>query len=212
MGDWFYEGYKRRLAATEKRKEELRGGKIGLLGGSALVVAALFMIPYHAVKSSEISGRELQAGDACYMEQLEIRDVRVDDDGDIYCVAAFRDMNEKEWIISFHPGDDDHLIRRMEIGASLGTFSDIKIDGYVYLYQLTGNSETYYSLRSKKYAESDGSNIIRLDADYLCDIYGNYTLEVLLRPSEAKRAFFVGGFGMIHGIFLLLRNLKKREV
>ena len=213
MGDWFYEGYKRRQAAVEKRKGELLKGKVALIIGSVLVAVSLFMIPYHADNASQLSGEELQKGDAYYIDNLQILDVKVDDDdGDIYCVAGFRDKDEKEWIISFHPAGDEHLVRRMELAASLGGDSDIITSGYVYLYELSGNPKIYYSSHSKNYAEPDGGNIIRLDADYLCDINGNYTLAVLFRPGQIRASFVMGAIGIIYGIILLLRNRVRREL
>lgn len=213
MGDWFYEGYKRRMAAAEKRKEELRKGKVALVIGGVLLAVSLFMIPYHADNVGELSGAQLQEGDAYYIENLQILDVKVDDDdGDIYCVAGFRDKDEKEWIISFHPGSDENLVRRMELAASLGVDPNIITSGYVYLYELSGNPKIYYSSHSKNYAEPDEGNIIRLDADYLCDINGNYTLAVLFRPGQIRAAFVVGVIGIIYGIVLLLRNRVRREL
>ena len=212
MGDWFYEGYKRRLVAEEKRKDELLKGKIALLIGSVLLVLALILVPYHAHISSDISGDELQAGDACYIENLQILDARIDDDGeDIYCVACFLDKNQKEWIISFHPKSDEHLVKRITLAKSLGAELDIVTSGYVYLYELSGTAEIYYSSHSKNYGTPNGENIIKLDADYLCDINENYTLAVLFRPGLIRASFVGGIFGIIYGIVLLLRNRARRE-
>ncbi len=210
MGDWFYEGYKRRLVSAENQRSALGKGKISIIVGGLLVIVALFLLPYHAENVSEISGAELQKGNVYYIHDLQILDVKVEED-DIYCVAGFRDKDDKEWIISFHPRSDEHLVKRMELAASLGADSDITTGGYVYLYELAGNPKIFYSSHSKNYGAPDGENIIKLDGDYLCDINGNYTMEVLFHPGMIRASFVVGVVGVIYGMFLLLKNRQRRE-
>lgn len=206
MGDMFYNSYKRRFIAADKKRTRLFAGKLYVVIGILLLVWALISIPYHAEFVSEVSGDAMQDGKVYYMESLQILDAKVDDDDQaIYCVGKFQDKNEKEWIISFNPGNDELVEKQILLATSLGTKIDVKTSGYVYVDDNLGDAGTFYSIYSKNYADADEGNILKLQADYLCDISGNFTVATILYPGYIRGAFFIGIAGLLYGGFLLLK-------
>lgn len=206
-----YESYKRRSAYVQKRKDDLFKGKASILVGIGLLLYVLFTLPFHADNPSAMRGDELEAGEAYYIENLQLLDARVEEaDEPIYCVAKLLDRDQNEWIISFNPRTDEHLVERIKLSMRLGKELDLVTSGYIYLDEIPEKARIYYSSHSDQYADLDGGNVLKLHADYLCGASGNYTLQALLRPGYTRAAFVAGVVGVIFGGVLLFKNRTRR--
>lgn len=212
MNENNYEEYKQNLYRRQKRLDGLRTGRVSILIGIGLILWSVCSLPFHADNASDIRGDELKAGNAYYMEDLQLLHAKVDDTNDkIYCIAKFTDENQKDWILSVNPGNDEHLVKRINLSKSLGKELDIETSGYFYLDDISGNAKIYYSGRSDEYADSDGENVLKLNADYLCGASGNYTLQALLNSSKIKRTLVWGVIGVIFGIGMLFKNRIRKS-
>ena len=71
-------------------------------------------------------------------------------------------------------------------------------------------ADSFYSVYAGKYADAEVSNLLSMNADYLCERTENYTLAVLFRRGIPLRSFIVALFGVLYGGFLLIRNQKRK--
>ena len=219
MSDNSYEEYKRELSRNLKSKENNHSGKILLIVGTCFLVYLLVILPFRAGNVSEIRGDEVKAGreyypiHVYYIENLQILRTKTDTDGSLYCIAKFSDRDGKEWILCFTPGNDKKLTEHIQLTSSFGKEADLTIKGYFqfrYLEDLPYGADSFYSVYADQYADAEASNLLNLNADYLCERNENYTLAVLCRPGIPLASLVVGLFGVLYGGFLLIRNQKRK--
>ena len=219
MSDNSYEEYKRDLARSLKSKENNRSGKILLIVGACLLVYLLVILPFHAGDVSEIRGDEIEAGreynpiHVYYIEDLHILRAKTDDDGNLYCVAEFFDRDGKEWLLCFTPGKDEELADHIRISSSFEEEMDITVNGYFkleYLDELPFSADSFFSVYGRQYADEEQSNMLSLNADYLCKSYENYLLALISRPGIPFGSLVAGLLSVIIGSILLIRNRKRK--
>lgn len=207
MENQFYNRYKATSAATQKRKS----GKICLIVGILMVIGALLLLPYHAKNVNAICGDELKVRDAYYIEDLQILDAQIKEDGKtVYCLARFTDKNQNDWFISFQPRNNEHLVNQINLAKRLGTKPDLTTSGYVYVDDIPSAASAFYAVRCKSLSDQGEENILELHADYLCSASGNFILEALLRPSLIKQAFVWGVIGILFSILILFKYRKSK--
>ncbi|MDE6744935.1 MAG: hypothetical protein K2J95_13755 [Lachnospiraceae bacterium] len=217
-----YEEYKKNLSSSRKKREKIHDGKVGIVAGIFLLLFVLFILPFHAENAHLIHGDQIEAGGfydpqkVYYFEDLQILHAKTDtDDGSIYCIARFIDCDQKDWIISFTPGRDEHLSEQIRLFASFQKEEhDLTVSGYFlmrYLEELPFEADSYFSVYGRNYA-ADGSNMISINAEYLCDKYDNYTLQALFRPGTPLCGFVVGLVGIIVGVISLIRYRTRKTV
>lgn len=215
-----YEAYKRNLHRDQRKKNNLHRGKGLLVIGACFLLYLLYILPFHAGNASEIRGDEMKAGNTYgrtqvyYIEDLQLLCAKTDtDDGKIYCIAKFTDRDQNDWIISFTPGRDEELAERIRLSASFERELDMTISGYFqlkYLEDLPFAADAFYSVYGSRYADADGSNMLSLDADYLCRRTENYMLAALSRPGIPLGSLVAGLVGVIYGGILLVRNRSRK--
>ena len=218
MSDNSYEEYKKELSRSLKDKENSRSGKILLIVGACLLVYLLFILPFNAGNVSELRGDEVKAGkeyhriQVYYIDKLHILRARTDTD-DIYCIAKFLDRDGKEWILCFTPGNDEKLAERIRLTSTFENEFDITVSGYFqlgYLEDLPSAADSFFTVYASKYADAEGSNMLSMNAEFLCERYENYTLTVLCRRGIPLRSFVTGLISVLYGGFLLVRNRKRK--
>lgn len=219
MSDNGYEEYKKDLSRSLKSKEDSRRGKILLIVGACFLVYLLVILPFHAGNVSEIRGDEVKAGKeyypihVYYIEDLQILRAKTDTDGSLYCIAKFLDRDGKEWILCFTPGNDKRLAEHIQLTSSFEKEFDLTIKGYFqlgYLEDLSFGADSFYSVYAGKYADAEASNLLSLNADYLCERTENYTLAVLCRRGIPLGSLVVGLASVLFGGLLLIRNQKHK--
>ena len=219
MSDNGYEEYKKDLSRSLKGKENNHRGKVLLIVGTCFLVYLLVILPFHAGNVSEIRGDEVKAGreyspiQVYYFENLKILHAKTDTDGSLYCIAKFLDRDGKEWLLCFTPGDDKKLAEHIQLANSFEKELDQTVKGYFqlrYMEDLSFGADSYYSVYARKYADSELSNMLNMNADYLCERYENYTLAVLCRRGIPLLSGIVGLVGVLYGGFLLIRNPKHK--
>lgn len=219
MSDNSYDEYKKDLSHKLKSNENHRKGKIMLIVGALLLVYLLVILPFNAGNVSEIRGNEVKAGKeyyrihVYYIENLQLLRAKTDTDGSLYCIAKFLDCDGKEWILCFTPGNDKKLAESIQLMSSFEQEIDFTINGYFqlgYLEDLSYGADSFYSVYAGKYADAEASNVLSLNADYLCPGFENYTLAVLSRPGIPLGSLVPGLIGVLYGGFLLIRNPKRK--
>lgn len=215
MSDNSYEEYKKELSRSNGRKENSQRGKKLLILGAGFLVYLLVILPFRAGNVSEICGDEVEAGrqyhriHVYYIENLQILRAKTDTDGSLYCVAKFSDCDGKEWLLCFTPGKDKELADHIQLASSFETELNLAIKGYFqleYLDELPFAADSFFSIYAGKYADAEGSNLLNLNADYLCKSYENYTLALICRPGIPLGSLVVGLIGVLYGGFLGIRN------
>ncbi len=215
MNESSYEEYKKNLSHDQKKHDGLRSGKIRLAVGICLLLYTLYILPFRADNVCEIYGDEVKAGKAYYpqkvyyIENLQILRAKTDsDNNNIYCIAKFLDRDQNDWIILFTPGRNEQLAERIRLSSSFENELNLTISGYFqlqYLETLPFAADSFYTVYGSKYADTEGQNMLSLNAEYLCSD-GNYTLRILLRPGIPLASLVCGIIGVILGGFALLRN------
>lgn len=211
-----YEEYKKNFSHDQKKRNDLHRGKWLLLLGSAFLVYTLFILPFHADNVRDLRGDEVKAGKpyypekVYYIEDLQILRAKTDaDDDEIYCIAKFLDRDQSEWIISFSPGKNERLAEQIRLSSYFENELSLTTSGYFhlkYLEDLPSRADSFYSVYGSKYADAEGSNMLSVNAEYLCDRHDNYTLKLLLQPGTPLGSLVVGLTGVIFGGFLLIKN------
>ena len=226
MNESGYEEYKKNLHRDQKQRKNLRDGKIQFVLGICFLVYTLVILPFHADNVSEIAGNEMKAGKNYYPEHvyyiynLEILRAKTDaDDGEIYCIARFPDRDQNDWIISFTPGNNQQLAERIRAAERIRTASafetelNLTVSGYFqlkYLEDFPFEADSFFSVYGRTYANDDGSNMLSLNAKYLCEKNENYTLEILFHPGIPLGSLVAGLLGTIWGSIAWIRNRKSK--
>lgn len=219
MSDNGYEEYKRERSRNLKIKEDRHRGKVLVIVGALLLVYLLIILPFNAGNVSEIRGAEVKAGKeyyrihVYYIENLQILRAKTDTDGSLYCIAKFLDCDGKEWILCFTPGNDEKIAEPIQLMSSIDKEIDLTINGYFqlgYLEDLPSGADSFYSVYAGNYADAEASNILSMNADYLCGRFENYTLALLSRPGIPLGSLVAGLIGVLFGGFLLIRNQKSK--
>lgn len=219
MNDNSYEEYKRDLSRSNARKENSQRGKKQLILGAGFLVYLLIILPFHAGNVSEIRGDEVEAGrqyhriHVYYIDNLQILHIKTNTDGSLYCIAKFLDCDGKEWVLCFTPGKDEELTDHIQLASSFETELNLTIKGYFqlrHLDELSSRMDSFYRMYAGKYADAEGSNLLSLNADYLCKGYENYTLAVLFRPGVTLVSLVAGLLSVIMGGFSVIRNRERK--
>ncbi len=220
MSDNSYEEYKRNLSRIHKKEDRRYRGKGLLISGAFLLIYFLAVFPYKAGNVSEIRGDEVKAGDAYsrvhvyYIDNLQILNVKTDADNErIYCIAKFADCDQKEWILCFTPGNDKKLEERIQLASTFDKVHDLTISGYFrmeLLEELPSSADAFYSVFADRYADAEASNLLKLNAEYLCGRTENYISAVVCRPGILLCSLVAGLIGVLYGGFLLIRNQKHK--
>lgn len=230
-----YEEYKKNLSRSRTWRENIYNGKGMLIAGTYLLLFFLYLLPFHAGNAHEIQGDQIEFGGrydprkVYYFEKLEILHTETDtDDDSIYCIARFSDRDQQEWIILLTPGRNENLAENIRLLNSLqkGTeqirlFDSPQKEGYNFtvsgyflmrdLKELPSKAGSYLRNHGQLYAVNDGSNIISVNAEYLCSRTDNYTLQTFNHPSEPLGCLVVGLSGVIYGIILLIRYRRRKK-
>ncbi len=220
MGDNGYEEYKKELSRSCRKEKNRQRGKGMLIGGTILLIYFLGIFPYKAGNVGEIRGDEVKGGDAYsrvhvyYIDKLQILYVRMDTDNNrIYCIAKFSDRDQKEWITCFSPGKDKKLAESIRLARSFDRESDLTISGYFRMQSLEGlpdGADSFYSIFADDYADAKASNLLNLNAEYLCDKTENYILAVVCRPGIPLGSLVIGLLSVLWGGILLSSNQKSK--
>lgn len=220
MSDNSYEAYKKDLSRNLKKKEDKHRGKVLLIVGICFLVYLLVTLPFRAGNVSEIRGDEVRAGkeyspiQVYYFEDLRILHAKTDTDGSLYCIAKFWDRDGKEWLVCFTPGDDKKLTEHIQLASKFEKELNLSVKGYFklgYMEDLPFSADSYYSVYGRSYADPEFSNMLEMNADYLCEKYENYTLAVLCRRGIPLLSGVVGLFGVLYGGFLLIRDRMQNK-
>lgn len=220
MGDNSYEAYKRDFVRHQTKRKNFYRGMGMLIIGVCFLIYLLYILPFHAGDASEICGDEMKAGgtydriQVYYIKELQLLCSKTDtDDGKIYSIAKFTDCDQNDWIICFTPGKDEQLAKIISDGIRISNSFDGRLDltlsGYFqiqYMSVLPFEADSFYTIYGDRYANADGSNMLRLNADYLCRQNSNYMLELLIRPGIPLCSLVIGLVSVIYGGFLLVRN------
>ncbi|MCM1182089.1 MAG: hypothetical protein NC337_01800 [Roseburia sp.] len=221
MNESSYEEYKRNSFRERKKSNSLHQGKSLLLLGVVFAVYLLWILPFHADNVSEVRGDEVEAGrqyypqKVYYIEDMRILHVKTDtSDGGIYAVVAISDCDGNEWIISLTPGNSERLTEQLELAGRFADRPGPTVSGYFqlqYLEELPFEADSFYSVYGRSYADDEGRNMLGLNAKYLCDRSGNYTLEMLLHPGIPLVSLVAALSGIFYGGFLVIRNRSRRK-
>lgn len=217
-----YEEYKKNLSRDQKKHNDLLDGKILIVVGICFLLYLAFILPFNADNAGEICGNEMKAGgtydhvQVYYIENLQLLCAKIDaDDDEIYCIAKFLDRDQNEWILSFTPGENERLIQSIRLSDRFNKELDLTVSGYFQLKPLEDlpfAADSFFTVYGSKYADAEGSNMLSMNAEYLCEKDDNYTLKVLLRPGTPLISLVVGLFGTIVGQILLFRNRNRKTV
>ncbi len=216
-----YEEYKKNLSRSRTWSEKIYSGKVCLISGTCLLLLFLYILPFHAGNAHEIQGDQIEFGGlhdsqkVYYFEKLEILDAKTGtDDDSIYCIARFADCNQKEWIILLTPGRNESLAEQIRLFDSLLKVEyNLPVSGYFVMRDLSylpSGAASYLSIRGQSFAVNDGSNIINVNAEYLCSRTDNYTLQAIKRPGVLLETLVVGLSGVIIGVILLIRYRRRK--
>lgn len=220
-----YEEYKKNLSRSQKRHSALHDGKIQLVLGICFILYLLYVLPFHAGDLGRIHGDELKAGNAYgreftpvkvfYADELHILRAKPDDtdDGQIYCIAKFFDCDQNEWILSFTPGKNKRLAERIRLADTFEGEFDLTVSGYLRMESLEDlpfEADSFLTVYGRKYADADVSNLLSLNADYLCDLDENYMQAVLFRPGYPLGSLIAGLVSTVWGISRLVRYRKQK--
>lgn len=222
MEDANYEEYKKNLSRDKKQCKKIHDGKVGIIAGAFLLLFVFFILPYHADNAHDIQGDKIESGGfygpqkVCYFEDLKILHANTNtDDGSIYCIAQFTDCDQNDWIISFTPGRHELLASQIRLFASSQKGDqDLTISGYFLignLEDLPFEADSYFSVYGLSYADDDASNMININAEYLCNKYDNYTLQTILRPGVPLCGIVAGLLSVITGIISLIRYRSRKS-
>ncbi|MCM1190967.1 MAG: hypothetical protein NC123_00190 [Butyrivibrio sp.] len=221
MNENSYEEYKRNFSREEKKSGDFKRGRLQFLLGLVFGIYVLWILPFHAGDVSEMHGEEVKGGKAYYpiqvyyIKDLQILEAKTDtEDGEIYCVAKFYDCDQKEWIISFTPGNSESVKEYIELSKHFPDGPDLKVSGYFqmqYLEDLSFEADSFYSVYGRKYADAEGGNMPELNAKYLCDISGNYILEVLLHPGIPLVSLVAAVGSILFGGIAVLKNRPSKK-
>lgn len=230
-----YEEYKKNLSRSRTWRENIYDGKGMLIAGTFMLLFFLYIFPFHAGNAHEIQGDQIEFGGrydpqkVYYFDKLEILETKTDtDDDSIYCIARFSDCDQQEWIILLTPGRNEPLAENIRLFGSLqkGTEqirlfdspqkegSTLPVSGYFLmrdLKELPSEAGSYLRSYGKNYAVNDGSNIISVNAEYLCSRRDNYTLQTLKRPGTPLGSLVVALSGIIYGAILLIRCRRRKK-
>jgi len=217
MNESSYGEYKRNKWRSQKRRENFHNGKIRFVIGICMLLYTLYLLPFHAVNAHKIRGDEMKAGKSfCHEEVYSVDGLRLlraktdADDGQLYCIAEFFDQDQNAWIISFTPGRNKQLAKQIRLAASSGNELDLTVSGYVlleYLEDLPFETDSFYSVYGRGYAEAKGQKLLDLNAEYLCQENDNYTLQALLRPGIPFASLVVGVTGILSGGIQLIKKI-----
>lgn len=219
MSEENYQEYKKERFRNERREENHHRGKMLLILGVIFLAYLLFILPYDAGNVGEMRGDEVIAGKeyhrirVCYIDQLRILNTKTDTDGSLYCIASFLDRDQEECILCLTPGKDEKLAEHVKLSSSFEKEFDLTVNGYFqlrYLEDLPSSADSFYSVYTRKYAEDGTSNLLGLNADYLCKGTENYTLAVICRPGIPLGSLVAGLIGVFYGSYLLIRNPKRK--
>lgn len=217
MSDNSYEEYKKDMSRKREREDSRYRGKRMLIGGTLVLIYLLVILPFKAGNMGEMRGDEAKAGGAYervhvyYIDRLQILRVKRQESSDdgIYAVARFFDCDQKEWIICFTPGDNEELEERIRLAVRFNKETELTIGGYFRfesLGELPTAGEVFYSGSAGQYADAEGSNLLEMNAEYLCGKTENYTLSALLGRGIPLYSLILGGIGVLWGGFLLIKN------
>ncbi|MCM1090433.1 MAG: hypothetical protein NC413_06270 [Muribaculum sp.] len=223
MNESSYEEYKRNLYRDQKKKNDLHDGRVLLVLGVAFILYLLWILPFHADNVSEIRGDEVQAATSqydpqrvYYIENLQILRARKStDDDEIYCIAKFEDHDLREWLISLTPGSNGRLAEQLEASIRFKDEPDLTVSGYFQMQDLKllpFEADSFYSVYGKSYADSEGENMLGMNAECLCDQYGNYMVEMLSHPGIPFGTLVAAVISLLWGGFLFIRNRTRKEV
>lgn len=214
-----YEDYKKNFSHDRKQRNDLHRGKWLLLLGFAFLIYTLFILPFHADNVADLRGDEVKAGKiyypqkVYYIENLQLLQAKTDaDDDQIYCIAKFLDIDQNEWIISFTPGKNERVIQSIQLSDRFDKALDLTVSGYFHLKPLEEfpfEADSFFTVYGASYANADGSNMLSVNAEYLCDRRDNYTLKLLLQPGIPFGSLVVGLVSVIVGGFLLVKNRSR---
>lgn len=220
MVDNGYEAYKRDFIRDQRAHNNFRRGKYLLVIGVCLLLYVLYILPFDAGNASEIRGDEMKAGDTYgraqvyYMEGLQLLCAKAGaDDGEVYGIAQFTDCEGNDWIVSFTPGKDKELSKRIRDGIRLSESFDgntyLPVSGYFQIQSMEAlpyEADSFYSVYGSRYVNADGSNMLKMNADYLCKRTDSYTLALLSRAGIPFGSLVAGLVGVIYGSILLVKN------
>ncbi|MDE6419235.1 MAG: hypothetical protein K2K87_01765, partial [Lachnospiraceae bacterium] len=148
-----------------------------------------------------------------YIENVQILRAKTDADADqIYCIAKFLDIDQNEWIISFTPGKNERVIQSLQLSDRFGKELDLTVSGYFHLKPLEEfpfEADSFFTVYGASYANAEGSNMLSVNAEYLCDRRDNYTLKLLQQPGIPFGSLVVGLVSVIVGGFLLVKNRSR---
>ena len=221
MDENSYEEYKRNFSRDQKKTQYFRQGRILLFLSVFFLIYLLWLLPFRAGNVGEIRGDEVKAGKnyypqkVYYIEDLEILRANANTDNDeLYCIAKFYDCDQNEWIILFTPGNDERLAERIELSSRFGTELNLTVSGYFqlqYFEDLSFAADSFYSVYGRKYADPEGGNMLEVNAKYLCDKSGNYTLEILFHPGVPLVSLVAGVFSLLFGLVWFFKNRPRRN-
>ncbi|MBD5482784.1 MAG: hypothetical protein HDR15_09765 [Lachnospiraceae bacterium] len=216
-----YEEYKKNFSRDQKKRDDLHSGKWQLLLGLAFLIYTLFILPFHADNVRDLRGDEVKAGKifyplkVYYIENLQILRAKTDaDDDQLYCIAKFLDCDQNEWIISFTPGKNERLVQDIRLADRFDRELNLTVSGYFHLKPLEefpSQADSFFTVYGASYANADGSNMLSVNAEYLCDRRDNYTLKLLLQPGIPFGSLVTGLVSVIMGGFLLIKNRSRKE-
>lgn len=217
-----YEEYKKNLSRDQKKHNDLLDGKILLVVGICFLLYLAFILPFHADNTGEIRGDEMKAGgtydhvQVYYIEHLQLLCAKVGaDDDEIYCIAKFLDRDQNEWILLFTPGGNERIVQDIKLADQFNRELSSTVSGYFQLKPLEDlpyAADSFFTVYGSKYADAEGSNMLSMNAEYLCEKNDNYTLKVLLRPGTPLITLVVGLFGAIAGHILLFKNRNRKAI
>lgn len=222
MNENSYEEYKKNLSRSRKKHTNLHDGKILLVLGIIFLLYTLFILPFHADNVNEIRGDEMKAGKnyypehVYYIDHLQLLRAKTDADKDqIYCIARFLDRDQNDWIISFTPGENERLAEDIRLSDRFDKELHLTVSGYFQIKPLEDfpfEADSFFTVYGRKYADADGSNMLSMNAKYLCERNDSYLKQILFHPGIPLGSLAAGLGSVIFGIFLLIRSRKVKAV